>query len=39
MSEKQGEEQFEEPEIIATYSKEELEEAVRPHLPEPFQYI
>lgn len=39
MSERQGKEQFEEPEIIATYRKEDLEEAVRPHLPAPVQYI
>lgn len=30
MSEEQGKEQFEEPEIIATYEKGQLEEQVRP---------
>lgn len=32
MSDKQEKEQFEEPEVIATYKKEELEEAVRPRV-------
>jgi hypothetical protein len=32
MSEKQGREHFEEPKVIATYGKEELEEVIRPHL-------
>lgn len=32
MGEKQGKEQFEEPEVIATYKKEELEEAIRPRV-------
>lgn len=32
MSEKQGKERFEEPEIMATYGKEELQEVIRPQL-------
>ena len=32
MMERQEKEEWEEPKIIATYEKEELEEVVRPHL-------
>ena len=35
MMERQEKEEWEEPKIIATYEKEELEEVVRPHLTVP----
>ena len=35
MMERQEKEEWEEPKIIATYKKEELEEVVRPHLAVP----